>query len=79
MSVFLIISNLYIYLNPSKHCQSKSLDTDLLGVAIHLHPTLVDCVLPPAGRNHPPHLPRRTPPRKIRALHHDPRYIQVDR
>ena len=47
------------------------------GVLIHFDPALVDGVLPPLGRDHPPHLPRRPPPWQVRSLHHDPRHIQV--
>lgn len=47
------------------------------GLLVHLHPALLDSVLPPACRDHPTHLPRRPPPWQVCPLHHDPRHIQV--
>ena len=47
------------------------------GLLVHLHPALLDSVLPPLGRDHPPHLPRRPPPWQVCPLHHDPGHLQV--
>ena len=43
----------------------------------HLHPAFPHGVLPAAGGDHPPHLPRGAAPRQVRPLHHDPRHFQV--
>ena len=47
------------------------------GEPVHLHPGLAHGVLPAAGGDHPPHLPRGAAPGQVRPLHHDPRHIQV--
>ena len=55
----------YLYFSPP---QGESLDQ---------HPALAHRVLPPLGGDHPPDLPRGSPPRQVCPLHHDPRHIQV--
>lgn len=54
-------------------------DTCLMiaGELVHLHPSVADCVLPTARRDHPPHLIGCTPAWKICAVHHDSWYFQV--
>ena len=52
--------------------------TTFSGFPLHLHLALAHCVLPPPGRDHPPHLPGRAFIRKISSIHHDPRYLQVE-
>ena len=47
------------------------------GEPLHLHPPVPHGVLPAAGGDHPPHLPRGAAPGQARPLHHDPRHIQV--
>lgn len=47
------------------------------GVAVHLDPAVADCVLPAVGRDHSTYIVGGTTTRKIRALHHDSRHIQV--
>lgn len=49
------------------------------GLALHLYPAVADGVLPAASRDHPAHLARRTVAREVRALHYDPRHLQVRR
>lgn len=49
------------------------------GVAVNLDPAVADCVLPAAGRNNPPHFVGGAPTRKICALHHDTRHVQVSK
>ena len=58
---------------------SVNVDTNILcpGEPVHLHPALAHRVLPAAGGDHPPHLPRGATPWQVRPLHHDPRHIQV--
>lgn len=48
-----------------------------IGVAVDLDPSVADCVLPAAGRDHPAHLAGGATARKIRAIYHDPRHVQV--
>ena len=48
------------------------------GQPLHQHPPLPHRVLPPAGRDHPAHLPGRAFIRKISSIHHDPGYLQVE-
>ena len=48
------------------------------GESLHQHPPLPHRVLPPAGRDHPAHLPGRAFIRKTSSIHHDPRYLQVE-
>ena len=58
---------------------SVNVDNNTLcpGEPLHLHPPVPHGVLPAAGGDHPPHLPRGAAPRQVRPLHHDPRHIQV--
>ena len=49
----------------------------LSGEPLHLDPAVVDCVLLAARRNHSADVTSRAAARKIRALHHDPRHVQV--
>lgn len=45
-----------------------------IGDSVHINPAVIDCVLPPAGRNHSPHLFGRSPSWKVPPLHHDSRH-----
>ncbi len=45
----------------------------LLGDAVHLHPAVVDRVLPAAGRDHPADVAGGAAPGQVPPLHHDTR------
>ncbi len=51
----------------------------LPGQPVDLDPAVAHCVLLAARRDHPADVARRTPARKVRALHYDSRHIQVRR
>lgn len=64
-----------IILKRKKHTTlSRHLRT---GIAQHIHPAVVDCVLLAAGRNHSAHFARRAIAGQVRALHHDSGHVQV--
>lgn len=48
------------------------------GVAVHFDSTFADRVLPTVGGDHSSHIAGRSAARQVRALHHDPRHLQVN-
>jgi hypothetical protein len=47
------------------------------GIVEHIHPLVVDCVLPPVSRDYSADIARRTVAGKVCALHDDIGYVQV--